>query len=169
MNTSKYQFTFLVPEADRHELLTQLTQSLVGIQYIRLASDKSQVFVCQVEIQILPTVRHSKVLLYILMLHFACQEVQHPSLQQTIYHRRIYDGIAPPYLLVWHLCLIDMFQNLILFSGHNYTTLLNIKDRSANFRHPIITFGKAKLGNVFEDCRFSNVNKREQISANRES
>ena len=102
MHLTHYQLSFLVPEADRQELLPQLAQSLVGSRYVFLTANQSEVFIRQVEVEILPVFRHTEVLLRELMLYLASDEIQRPTLNQAIHYGRVDDGIAPANLLMGH-------------------------------------------------------------------
>jgi hypothetical protein len=53
-----------------------------------------------VEIQILPTGRNTKVLLYILVFHLTRQEIHGTAFKEVVRDWGINDDVAPPHILV---------------------------------------------------------------------
>jgi len=67
---------------------------------ILFSPDDTQILVCQMEVEFLPVVRHSEILLHILVFHLARDEVERPSLYQPIDYGRIYDAKSRAHFLL---------------------------------------------------------------------
>ncbi|MBQ5470581.1 MAG: hypothetical protein IIT58_01000, partial [Treponema sp.] len=67
----------------REELHAQSRQHLVCVSDILLSTDHSKVLVCLVEVQFLPVGSYVEVNFQELVLHYTCNDVHHPSLQQA--------------------------------------------------------------------------------------
>ena len=118
MYLTNYQLTFLVPETHWQELLTKFTKGFISARHILFSPDDTQILISQVEIQIFPVVRHTEILLHILMFHLTRNEIQRSALYESIHDRCIYNTVTPSYLLVINFTYHQILGYLLLFFCH---------------------------------------------------